>query len=207
MTALSTMPLPSDKPTLRSFLGLCTYLGSGNIPHYSALTKPLWDMCTSDSQFTWNSRERTAFENVKKELSHLQSLKYFDEKKPIVIQTDACYRGLGAVLLQDDCPVFFASRTLTPTETRYSQIELELLAIVFAVRRFRLYLTASRFVVTSDHLPLIAIWKKEIDKLSTRLQRWITWLSGYDMEIVHIPGKQNVLADCSILSPAKRFPP
>ena len=111
------------------------------------------------------------------------------------LQVDASKSGLGAVLIQSDMPVAYASRSLTPAETRYAQIEKELLAVVFGCNRFYQYIYGKQIIVESDHQPLQAITKKPLDKSPIRLQRMLLNLQSYDMEIKYRPGKELYLAD------------
>ena len=92
-------------------------------PALADLTAPLRALCKKNTLFTWESSQQVAFEAIKKEITSAPVLAYFDQSKASTIQSDASKKGLGAVLLQDDKPVFYASRTLTETEQRYSNIE------------------------------------------------------------------------------------
>ena len=110
-------------------------------------------------------------------------------------------KGLGAVLLQDGKPVIYASRTLTETEQRYSNIERELLGVVFALERFHHYVYGYTATVQTDHKPLVSVWKKSIVCNSPRLQRLLR-LSQYDVNIEYVKGKDNVVAEAlSSVSP------
>ena len=122
-------------------------------------------------------------------------LRYCDVKKPVTIQCDASEIGLGAVLLQGQ-PVSFASRALTDTETRYAQIEKELLAIMWSYDRFDQYIYG-RDVVTIevDHKPLKAAFKKEIHKSPKRLQRICLALQKYNLDIEYKKGPLMYIAD------------
>ena len=120
---------------------------------------------------------------------------YFDPKKPIIVQTDSSGEGLGAVLIQENKPIIFVSRTLTDIEKRYSQIEREFLGVVFGLTRLRRYLIGVRFELQSDCKPIVQLFQKPIDSLSNRLQRWLVAIQHYDMKLVHIPGSKNILAD------------
>ena len=125
----------------------------------------------------------------------LPVLTYFDKTKKHTIQCDASKKGLGAVLLQDSKPVMYVSRALTETEQRYSNIERELLAIVFELERLNHY-TFGRFItVQSDYQPLQSIWKKSIVSASPRLQRLLLRLAHYDLNIEFLRGKENMVAD------------
>ena len=91
---------------------------------------------------------------LKKAISKDVNLQYFDTKKPVVLQVDASQVGLGAALLQDSKVIAYASKSLTPAETRYANIEHEMLAVVFGCLKFHHYLYGRSFVCNSDHQPL-----------------------------------------------------
>ena len=122
-------------------------------------------------------------------------LAYFDKTKKHTIQCDASKKGLSAVLLQEAKPVIYVSRALTGTEQRYSNIERELLAIVFALERLNHYTFGRIIMVQSDHQPLQSIWKMSIVSASPRLQRLLLRLAHYDINIEFLHGKENVIAD------------
>ena len=125
----------------------------------------------------------------------LPVLAYFDKTKKHTIQCNASKKGLGAVLLQESKPVRYVSRALTETEQRYSNIERELLAIVFALERLIHYTFGRTITVQSKHQPLQIIWKKSIVSASPRLQRLLLRLAHYDINIEFLWGKENVIAD------------
>ena len=151
-------------------------------------------LCKKDTLFTWESSQQAAFEAIKKEITSAPVLAYFDQSKASTIQSDVSKKGLGAVLLQDDKPVIYASRALTETE-RYSNIERELLSVVFALERFHHYVYGYTATVQTDHKPLVSLWKKSIVSNSPRLQRLLLRLSQYDVNIEYLKGKDNVMAD------------
>ena len=111
----------TEMKDLQSFLGLVNYLNQFS-PALADLTAPLRALCKKDTFFTWKSSQQAAFEAIKKEITSALVLAYFDQSKTSTIQSDASKKGLGAVLLQDDKPVIYASRTLTETE-HYWNIE------------------------------------------------------------------------------------
>ena len=111
---------------------------------------------------------------------------YFDKDKDHIIQTDASKTGLGAVLLQEGQPVVYASRALTDTECRYSNIERELLGVVFGLKRLHHYTFGKSITVETDHQPLTSIWKKTIATSSPRLQRLLLRLAQYDVHIEYL---------------------
>ena len=123
-----------------------------------------------------------------------------DWKAPIYLQWDASLRGLGVALLQHDKhqklqPIAFASKTLSPTEQRYSCIERELLAVVYGVERFHTYLYGRAFNIITDHKPLLMITEKPLIAAPPRLQCMLIRLQGYNFKMSYQPGKDNILAD------------
>ena len=115
--AIHKMPPPEEPQELQKFLGMTTYL-SLFIPSLSTFTDPLQELLQKDSEFTWNNSYQEAFDAVKQMVCKDTTLRYFDSWKPIVIQVDVSQKGLGAALLQDGCPIAFASKALTPMEQR-----------------------------------------------------------------------------------------
>ena len=136
-----------------------------------------------------------SFRKIKQLVSQAPVLQYYDVDKPVTIQCDASGKGLGAVLLQDNKPVCYASRALTDIETRYAPIETEMLAVVFACRKFHQYIYGRSVTIETDHKPLQAISTKPLSQVPLRLQKMILNVRGYDVEIRYIPGSKQVLAD------------
>ena len=136
-----------------------------------------------------------AFEKITATLTTPPILAYFDKDKNDIIQIDASKTGLRAVQLQNDQPVAYASRALTDMECRYSNIETELLGVVFGLERLHHYTFGKPITVETDHQPLTCIWKKRITTSSPRLQRLLLRLAQYDVHIEYLQGKENVIAD------------
>ena len=157
------------------------------------------------SGVAWKSEQQNAFETIKQVITTLPVLAYFDKTKKHTIQCDASKKGLGAVLLKESKPVMYVSRALAETEQRYSNIERELLAIVFALERLDHYTFSRTITVQSDHQPLQSIWKKSIVSASPRLQRLLLRLAHYDIEFLR--GKENVIADALSLTTLKSKTP
>ena len=141
----------------------------------------------------------------------LPVLTCFDKTKKHTIQCNASKKGLGAVLLQKSKPVMYVSRALTEMEQRYSNIERELLAIVFALLNH--YTFGRTITVQSDHQPLQSIRKKSMVSASPRLQRLLLRLTHYYLNIEFLRGKENVIADasaesvhCSLATPRLKTP-
>ena len=113
----------------------------------------------------------------------------------MVITCDASKTGPGALLLQERKPVAYASRTLSDAETRYAQIEKELLAVVFTFTKFHQYVYGKEVVVESDHKPLEIIAKKALAAAPPQLQRMLLRLQQYSFHLQFKPGKDMILAD------------
>ena len=123
-------------------------------------------------------------------------LQYYDSRKPVVIQTDASTAGLGAVLMQEDKPVAYTSRSLTKSESNYAPIELECLAIVFAMNKFDQYVFGHPNVtIHCDHCPLEAIIRKSLLATPKRIQAMMLNLQRYAFTVKWKPGKEQVITD------------
>ena len=142
---------------------MVTYMGNF-MPHLSHHTEPLRAMLKQEAVFAWDEMANASFQKIKDLIakSATKPLRYYDRRKPVTVQADASQRGLGACLLQDGQPIAYASKSLTDTETRYANIERELLAIVFACQRFNSYVLGRPFTVESDHKPLEMIHQKSL---------------------------------------------
>ena len=112
------------------------------VPQLAELTAPLRDLMNQDVDFQWNASHQEAFTKIQDVIATQTTPVYFDRNKETTIQVDASSRGLGAVLLQENKPVAFASKSLTETECCYANIERELLAVVYGCERFHTLSTA-----------------------------------------------------------------
>ena len=126
-------------------------------------------------------------------------LRYYDRTLPVTVQADASLRGLGVCLIQQhegkDQPIAFASKSLMDAETRYANIERELLAVIFACQCFSTYLLRRSFTAESNHKPLKMIAMKNLTSAPPHLQRMLLELQRYDVTIKYRPGAQMQLAD------------
>ena len=109
----------------------------------------------------------------------------YDHTKKLTLQVDASKYGLGATLMQEGKPIAFASKSLTPSEINYAQIEKEMFAILFGCRRFHQYIYGHEVKVETDHKPLVSIMEKTLLAAPPRLQRIILQLHRYELEINH----------------------
>eukprot|EP00057_Strongylocentrotus_purpuratus_P014994 XP_011669468.1 PREDICTED: uncharacterized protein LOC105440709 [Strongylocentrotus purpuratus] len=193
--AIKSMSPPENKSQLREFLGMITYL-SPFIPNLSAQTASLRGLLKQDAEFQWTPTHQSAFNDLRDKVCHDATRAYFDVNKPTVLQVDASLQGLGATLLQDGKGIAFASKALSDAETRYANIERELLAVVFGCERFHIFLYGKSFIVETDHKPLEMIQHKHLAAAPPRLQRMLLRLQPYKLTIVYKPGKDVPVADC-----------
>ena len=160
---ITNMPAPQTKQELQSFLGAVNYLQTF-VPHLSHHTELLRVLLKKENTFAWDQNANDSFQRIKGLLqsSLLKPLKYYGRNRPVTLQCDASLKGLGACIIQDGKPTAFASKSLTDTETRYANIERELLAIVFGCKKFHTYLYGRSFTVETDHKPLEMISLKNL---------------------------------------------
>ena len=157
--AIKEMPCPTDVKGEQRLGGLVNYLAKF-LPHISDVMAPIRNLVKANVAWTWSQIHEEAFGKIKKLVSEALVLRYYDPKKSFVIQYDVSEKGMGAALLQEGQPLAYISCALTDTETRYAQIEKELLAVVYACERFHQYTFGRQITVLTDHRPLEAIIKK-----------------------------------------------
>ena len=174
---ITVMTPPIDKQQLASFIGLVTYMGNF-VPYLYHHTEPLRALLKQDAIFHWDQMENDSFQKIKDFIAKTASqlLRYYDRTKPVVVKTDVSHRGLGACLLQEGQPIAFANKSHTDTETRYTNIKRELLAIVFACQQFNMYVLGRPFTVESDQKLLEMIHQKSLASTPPRLQQMLLQL-------------------------------
>ena len=202
---------PKDVSELRSFLGMVNHYGKF-IQFLSDLSAPLNRLLRKDTPWRWSRECQRSFQEIKEALISTKVLAHYDSKLQIGLARDASAVGVGAVLFHryDDGterPVAYASKSLTPAEKNYSQIEREALSIIYGVKKFHhQYLYGRNFLLLTDHKPLLTIFgeKKGIPVMAaSRLLRWAIILAAYSYTIEDIPTKEHGNADC--LSRTIRF--
>ena len=152
----------------------------------------------------WEETHTKIFEALNAELKDNMTLQYFDPQKEIIIECDASQKGLGACLLQDGKPVNFSSRSLIDAETRYCNLESEMLAAAWAVNHYRQDVYGRRFKIVSDHSSLQQIIKKDIRDATTWLQRLLLRCQGFDFTIENKKGVEMPLKVCAATSAQSR---
>ena len=136
---INTMPEPSSKKEVQSFIGMINYLSKFSA-RLSKLSDPIWELSKERFPFNWGPEHKEAFDAVKKELVKAPILAYYDPNKEMVLQTDISIKGLHACLLQNGKAVYFASKALTETQKGYITIKLESLAVAWAMEKFHHFL-------------------------------------------------------------------
>ena len=185
--ALSAMPPPENYQQLRSFIGAASYYRRF-VPHFSEVIQPLLDLEKND--FKWEKQHERSFQLIKEKLSQPPSLVPYNQDSALILATDASSYALGAVLSQPGesglHPVEFASRKLTGAETKYSMVEKEALAVVWAVKKFHRYLYGRVFEIHTDHRALQFVFspEKSLPVMTvSRLARWAIILQSYTYTI------------------------
>ena len=192
--AFTKLETPSSVEEVHRLNGTVNYLARF-LPRLSAAMEPIRQLTRKDVEWNWSRVQDKAFAEVKKLVTEAPLLRFYDPRLELLIQCDASEKGLGAALLQKGQPIAFASRALTDVETRYAQIEKEMLAIVFSLQKFHQYTFGRHTTIHSDHKPLEAILKKALNKAPRRLQGMILRVQQYDIEVIYCKGKEMHIAD------------
>jgi hypothetical protein len=203
--AIQDMPRPEDPSAVRRFCGTVQYL-SRFLPHLAQVATPLRELTHKDVEWAWTTRHEEAFSAIKKMTCEAPLLAHYDPSAPLVHQTDASSYGLGAVLLQQEVPIAYVSRSMTATERRYAQIEKECLSVVFGLERFDQYTYGRVVCVENDHKPLSSLWKKPLRDIPKRLQAMMMRMGRYDVNLLYKPGTSMVLPDTLSRAPLPECP-
>ncbi|GFO01889.1 transposon ty3-g Gag-Pol polyprotein, partial [Plakobranchus ocellatus] len=185
--AITNTAPPTSVSELRSFLGMTQFV-SRYIESYATITEPLRKLTRKSQPWRWGKAEGGAFKKLKEALTKVGVMAYFDPKKQTDILVDASPCGLGAMITQEGRVICYASRALTDVESRYSQTEREMLAVVYGVEKFHVYLYGSTFTVTTDHKPLLGIIGSS-KPCSARIDRWRLRLMPYEFKLIYKPGR------------------
>ncbi|GFR91547.1 transposon Ty3-I Gag-Pol polyprotein [Elysia marginata] len=187
-------PAPTTVKELQQFMGIIQYM-SPFIPKLSSHTDPLRKLLHKDAAWQWTETHQKSFEKIKSLIQKEMTLSYYDPNKATVLEVDSSLTGIGAALLQDEKPIAFASKSMTDTESRYANIERELLAVVFALERFHTYIYGRAVLVQSDHKPLENIQHKNLSKAPPRLQRMLLRIQPYSCTMQYKAVKEMIFAD------------
>lgn len=205
--ALRNFPAPENRTDLRSFFGLVNQFSDFS-SEVAGAAGPLRGLLKDKNAFIWDQAHNQAFENVKKALVSTPTLAYFTFDSKTRLETDASRtRGLGFALLQEQNGVWriiqCGSRFLSDAESRYAMIELELLTVVWAIKKCHVFVSGVKFEVVVDHKPLLPILNNyTLDKVDNkRLVRLLLKVQDYQFETVWKKGKDHVIADALSRAP------
>ncbi|GJY67531.1 putative reverse transcriptase domain-containing protein [Tanacetum coccineum] len=163
------------------------------IKGFSKIAKPMTKLTQKKVKFEWGDKQEAAFQLLKQKLCSAPILALPEGSEDFIAYCDASKKGLGAVLMQREKVISYASRQLKIHEKNYTTHDLELGAVVFALKIWRHYLYGTKCTVFTDHKSLQHILNQK--ELNMRQRRWLELLSDYDCEIRYHPGKANVVAD------------
>ena len=189
------MPPPTCKKQVQSFIGMVNYLSKFSAC-LSELAEPIRELWKEKIPFNWGPENQESFKLVKKEIAPAPILAYYNPRKARVLQTDVSIKGLGAGLLQEERPVYFASKALTEVQTGCMAIELESLAVAWAMEKFHNFLYANHFILETDQKPLETILSRRLNQATPHLQRILIRTFLYNFTVRYLPRLKNQLADC-----------
>lgn len=193
LQAVESWSTPRSVTDIRRFLGFANYFRRF-IQDYATIAQPLEVLTGKHTRFAWGSLQQQAFNALKQALISAPVLRLADVTKPFRVVTDASDTALGGVLLQQESsaawlPIAYTSRRLRPEEQNYTAMERETLAVLHALRVWKLYLFAHFDVITDNQGVKYLRTKTNVSK---REARWIDFLADFDFTIVHCPGRENM---------------
>jgi hypothetical protein len=177
---------------VQSFLGLAGYYRRF-IPNFSKIAKPITELLKRGNKYVWSETCDEAFKHLKKLLTISPVLAQPDTTKPFNVYCDASGTGLGSVLMQEGQVMSYFSKQLRRHEEHYPTHDLELAAVVMALRTWRHYLLGNVIHIYTDHKSLKYIFTQP--DLNMRWRRWLELIKNYELEVHYHPGKANVVAD------------
>ncbi|KAJ9536336.1 hypothetical protein OSB04_un000487 [Centaurea solstitialis] len=190
--AVTKWPRPTNVSEVRGFLGLAGYYRRF-VEGFSKISLPLTRLLRKGVKFHWGAEQESSFEELKHRLVTAPVLVLPSGTGGFQVYSDASKKGLGCVLMQNGRVIAYASRQLKPYEVNYPTHDLELAAVIFALKIWRHYLYGETCEVFTDHKSLKYIFTQK--ELNMRQRRWLELLKDYDVQIQYHPGKANVVAD------------
>lgn len=192
LRAVSEFPTPTNVHEIRQFIGLCSYFRKF-IRSFAIIARPLTDLTKKNAVWSWNSEQSNSFEQLKKCLCTKPVLALYDPALPIEIHTDACKSGIAGMLLQKQTdgelrPVMYFSRVTSKEESVYHSYELETLAVVESLRRFRVYIVGKHIKIVTDCTAVRATLTKR--DIIPRIARWWLSIQEFDMSVEYRPGER-----------------
>ena len=194
--AIRNFPPPKDAKGISRFIGMVNYFHKF-IPQLAEIASPLNKLRRKGEKFMWGPEQQQAFDKLKETIMNPPVLGMADFSRRFILETDACGSAVAAVLLQEfpegRKPIAYASRTLSRQEKKFSIYELEALAVLFGIEKFRLYLEHAEFDLHTDNQALSYVLARP--RKSGRLARWAVRISAFKFKVTHLRSSQNVIAD------------
>jgi hypothetical protein len=193
---IANFPPPRDVKSIARFVGMVNFFATF-IPHLAEQAGPLKALRKKNVNFVWGPEQQQAFDDLKLAIVNPPVLCMPDFSRRFILQTDTSSSAVAAVLLQEvdgfRQPIAYASRTLTSPERNFSAYELECLAVLFGLEKFRAYVEHVEFDLETDNQALM--WCLSHPRQLGRIARWIVRISSFKFVVHHIRGTQNVIAD------------
>ena len=189
------MPSPSSKKEVQPFIGMINYLSKFS-PRLAELAEPIRELTKEKVPFNWGLEHQELFIMLKNKIVSTPILAYYNPWKETILYRDASTKGLGACLLQNEKPIYFASKALTETKRGYVAIGIESLAVAWAVEKFHHFLYGCHFIFETDQKPLEAILSRSLNQATPRLQCILIRTLPYNFTVRYILGPKNQLVDC-----------
>jgi hypothetical protein len=194
--AVQDWPVPKSAKEVKSFIGLCTYYRKF-VYKFAEIAGPLHRLSEKNVKFEWTMECQAAFDTLKEKLTSTPILSYPLPDTPFIVDTDASNTALGAVLSQvqdgKERPIAYLSKSLTQSERNYCVTRRELLAVVFALRKFHCYIFGQQIQIRTDNAAVS--WMKNLKNPSGQTARWLQEIENYDLDVIHRPGIRNSNAD------------
>lgn len=201
--AIDRLKTPTNRLELERLLGMVNYLHKF-IPNLSNLTAKIRELLSEKVDWLWTAEHDQCVQNIREVLKAAPVLKFFEVNKPITLTVDSSSKSIGGALLQNGQPVAYITKTLSPAQTRFSQIEKEATAIRRACQKFHSYIYGcTDLTIETDCKALETIFKRSVDEAPPRLQRIYFEILQYNPKVIFKEGKKIALADtlsrdCSI---------
>jgi hypothetical protein len=183
---------PKNAKEIRGFLGMAGYYRRF-IEGFSKIAGPMTKLLKKNAPFVWTDECEASFQTLKDKLTTAPVLAVPEPGKDYTVYCDASKNGLGCVLMQDRKVIAYGSRQLKPHEHNYPVHDLELAAVVYALKSWRQFLYGSKCELYTDHKSLKYFFTQK--ELNMRQKRWLELIKDYDLKINYTPGKANVVAD------------
>ena len=181
--AIVDWPAPTTVSEIRSFMGLAGYYRRF-VQNFSRIAHPITSLQRKGKKFLWTEKCVEAFQKLKELLTSAPILAVPDPEGEFMVCTDASLEGIGAVLMQNGRVIAYESRKLKDHELNYPMHDLELVAVVHGLVRWRHFLLGHKFELHSDHHTLQYIFTQP--NLNARQRRWMEFLCEYDFEVKYI---------------------